>query len=100
MHKDYTSGWEGLQAPGIRGGIEVTFQHRWGATGRSRLKSSCTPREKLEPETRTGSEASLDTLTSDLGRKERKGKEREGGEGGEGGKGRERKEESSTSVFM
>lgn len=59
----------------------MTFHHRWGAAGRRRVSSGCTPGEKPEPGTRTGSEASLATLTSDLGGK---GEER-------GGEGRERK---------
>lgn len=37
-----------MQAPDIGGGIEVILLHKWGAAGRRRLRSGCSPREKLE----------------------------------------------------
>ena len=36
LQGDHFSGWEGMQAADVRGGIEVTFQHGWGGTGRNR----------------------------------------------------------------
>lgn len=65
LQRDCISGQERMWAPDVGGGTEVGFQYEWGAAGRSRLWSGCSPGEKLEAGIGTGSEAPLATLTSD-----------------------------------